>query len=351
MFTFNSNVATIRADSSIRQLLILKKIPRYPAFITTKALASYLTDHGYGTTMRTVQRDIQSLSLIFEIIDTPAQGRGKEGVGWAFSAKAANQGLPSMDPSAALTMLMGYENLSALLPKQVLSHLKPYITEAESVLKSFNRKHFRSWIDKIRILPNTVLQPADIDEKAIHSIYDALLSNKKIVATYNGKKNQEITPYGVIQRANTLYLLCSFFNYEDIRSTALQRYSDVEVLSENIDKKIDFNIDDYINSGEMTWLWDDKAAQKNIKLKARIQSNLKFHLTESPLATDQKIKVSLADSEYILTASVLDSHELRYWLLSQGDSIEVLAPKPMRNWFCGIANNMANKYNDKPNNR
>ena len=62
-----------------------------------------------------------------------------------------------------------------------------------------------------------------------------------------------------------------------------------------------------------------------------------------------KRKVEKADKgDYsIITATVIDTHELRFWLLSQGSNAEVLAPATVRNWFVEVVEKMAATYQIK----
>lgn len=39
----------------------------------------------------------------------------------------------------------------------------------------------------------------------------------------------------------------------------------------------------------------------------------------------------------VASADVVDSHELRWWLLSQGSALQVLAPETLRDWFADQA--------------
>ena len=53
-----------------------------------------------------------------------------------------------------------------------------------------------------------------------------------------------------------------------------------------------------------------------------------MHLTETPLSEDQQIT---ADGETnILTATVIDSWQLHWWVKSMGAQIQVLEPKALR---------------------
>jgi len=51
-----------------------------------------------------------------------------------------------------------------------------------------------------------------------------------------------------------------------------------------------------------------------------------------------------SDGSLRLTATVLNSQALKWWLLGFGDQVEVLGPEPLRAWFAEVANNLAARY-------
>lgn len=53
------------------------------------------------------------------------------------------------------------------------------------------------------------------------------------------------------------------------------------------------------------------------------------HLSEAPLSDDMQLTV-LDDEHFHLQATVHDSWQLSWWLLSYSDQIEVLAPETLR---------------------
>jgi len=55
-----------------------------------------------------------------------------------------------------------------------------------------------------------------------------------------------------------------------------------------------------------------------------------LHLVETPLAKDQQIE-RLDDSQFLITADVLDTPQLLRWLSSHGPDIEVISPESLRN--------------------
>ena len=330
------------ADSSLRLLLLLQQIPREPRSINSQQLHGRLEDAGYAVSLRTVQRDLVSLSAHFPLVQNAPTGRGKTGVAWAFSKNSQHLAFPGMDAVTALTVSMALEHLQSLLPRQVLQHLQPWQLEAETQLRKHNSSKYQSWMGKVRIVPQHFLQAPQVDAEDVALIYEAVLENRQFCATYKGKPERIIHPYGLVQQGHTLYVICRFYEFDDIRITALHRYQDVQLLDEPVRPFPEFNIDNYLESGVMQWLSADK---QRIKLKLRVPPWLARHLEETPLADKQ---VLTADPEYaehyILEAETLDGIQLRRWLLSQGAGLQVLGPESLLEWMLEIVQKQAQNY-------
>ena len=58
---------------------------------------------------------------------------------------------------------------------------------------------------------------------------------------------------------------------------------------------------------------------ERIKLNFCIQKEAGFHLLESPLSADQQVVV--ADTHYEITATVVDTAQLDWWLRGFGDAV------------------------------
>lgn len=330
------------ADSSLRLLLMLQQIPREPRYISSQQLYARLEDAGYAVSLRTVQRDLVKLSSHFPLVQSEATGRGKTGVAWAFSKNSQHMAFPGMDAVTALTVSMALEHLKPLLPRQVMQHLQPWQQEAEEQLHKHNSSKYQGWIDKVRIAPQHFLQAPHVDAEAVALIYEALLENRQFRATYKGKPERIIHPYGLVQQGHTLYVLCRFYEFDDVRITALHRYQSVELLDESVRPFPEFNIDDYLDSGAMQWVLPD---QQRLELKLRISPWLSQHLAETPLSANQLLT---ADAQYpehfLLEAEVLDGMQLRRWLLSQGTGLQVLGPDQLREWMANIVREQAQSY-------
>ena len=65
-----------------------------------------------------------------------------------------------------------------------------------------------------------------------------------------------------------------------------------------------------------------------MRLEAWVSEALARVLEETPLEADQTLELVEGDS--FLSASVLDSWQLRWWLLSRGDEVIVVEPAELR---------------------
>ena len=66
-----------------------------------------------------------------------------------------------------------------------------------------------------------------------------------------------------------------------------------------------------------------------------------FHLTETPLSANQKM-VNKPDGRVEVTATVKNSLQLRWWLLSFGEYVEVIKLKALRNEFVETGRRLRN---------
>jgi len=329
------------SDTLMRQWQMLRLVPRSPSKIATTELIRKLADKGFETTQRTIQRDLIRLSGIYPLT---CDERSKP-YGWQWMEDATTMDVPCMDIHTALAFWLAAEHLEALLPKTTLRQLQPHFKTATHVLDSTSTdKGTPAWRNKVRVLTRgpALKSPAIISDVQ-HAIYDALLRNRRLTITYNprwqeGMKEYEINPLGLVFKDGMTYLVCSMWDYPDIRLLTLHRIQDALVLDKPVSVPDGFNLDAYIASGEL-----DFAVGGAIRLKALFSSDTAYHLGERPLSDDQVI-IEHTDDRIQLSASVQDTSELRWWLLGFGDQVEILEPTELRNYFSGIASNMAGIY-------
>jgi len=329
------------SDTLMRQWQMLRLIPRHPSKVSTTQLIHSLADAGFEVTHRTLQRDLVKFSEIFPLV---SDERSKP-FGWSWRSGAAVMDIPGMDSHTALAYWLADQHLRPLLPKTTLRKLQAHFDSATDVLnRILTDKGTPAWRNKVRVLhrgPN--LKAPVIDDDVQKNVYDALLCNRKLAVTYHPRdkdqKEYELNPLGLVFKDGISYLVCSIWDYTDIRLLTLHRIEKAEVMDIPITVPEGFNLDEYIAAGELDFI-----ISGSIKFKAIFSKEAAFYLEERPLSDDQCM-TDYADDKVMLTATIHDTSELRWWLLSFGDQVEVIEPKDIRSDIKNIIQSAASLYN------
>lgn len=327
-------------DKIYRLLLILHTLPRAPrGKVTTAEIMSRLNAAGHEVNIRTVQRDLENLTETFDIASDKAKPAG-----WFWLRDAIPMGVPSLDPHSALVLQLAKKHLERLLPAATLAHLTPQFQQASETLKTYGNG-LRKWQEKVRVLPRgPMMHIPPIKVQAQAEIYDALLKDKRVRVRYrpglNGAKDYEVNPLGLIVRDHLTYLICSKCDDNEIRQFLLHRVVSAEMLDTPSQCPEGFNLDAYILQGEMSF-----PQGHTIQLCIALNEYAARQVRDCPLSADQQVTEPEEDSEdVIIQATVQDTMELRWWLLSFGDEVEILEPPELREWFKESAENMAEYY-------
>lgn len=113
------------------------------------------------------------------------------------------------------------------------------------------------------------------------------------------------------------YLIATAFNY------TVHRIAAAVLTAEPATRSSNFNLDTYIAQGGMLF-----GSGENISLEAHISEDLAHILRETPIAEDMVLVQQ--GEQWRLSATLADSWQLRWWVLSQGTAIKVLAPQLLR---------------------
>ncbi len=312
------------SDTLLRQWELLRSIPRAPRKIDVATLMNKLEAAGYKTTKRSIQRDLSLLSGVFPLIrDDRAQTYG-----WSWIANAPTFDLPAMDGPTALTVRLIEQFIPTLLPPTIRELLAPQFARARAVLGANPENPLRQWADCVRVVPREMpLLPPKFNDDAVRVVYEALLAGRQFTAEYRSRANDvdevktyEVNPLGLVARGNLLYLVCTLWDYQDIRQLALHRVLTARLIDKTVAKPEGFDLDRYIESGEFQY-----PVGPMIQLKAKFLRVAAAHLVETPLSEDQIIEN--LDAEYVLvTATVRDTVQLNWWLLAFGSSVQVREP-------------------------
>ncbi len=160
-----------------------------------------------------------------------------------------------------------------------------------------------------------VVQQAVIEAKQIEIVYRAAEGSPKKLTVH---------PLGIVQRGPATYLVATTFDYDDIVMYALHRIQSAARLHFDARKPEGFTMEQYAEQqGHF-------GSGKFLNLKVRVNAHLAAILDETPLDARQTIAEADAKGWRLLTAKLRDTWQLRWWILSQGDRLEVVKPIRLR---------------------
>ena len=312
-------------DATLRQIVLMRLLPRRLPGLTTSELRDRLADRGFPIHMRSVQRDLDRLSGLFGFTNdeqTPPR--------WFWPPGASDLSLPSQDPLSALTWRLIEQYLEPLLPPALKRVADGQFGAAREVLETAAGGRFRRWESRVRLLSRSLpLTPPDISAAVLESVSEALLDGQQLRVNYRARGSAEpkefrVHPLGLVIRESVYYLIATANDYCDIIQMALHRITSAEALSARATEPVGFDLDRYINDGGFLY-----SEGKTIQLVARFDAYTAQHLHESTLAEGQSL-TDLPNGRVELRAKVLHSQQLEWWLMGFGEKVEVIRPVALR---------------------
>ena len=313
-----------------RQWDILRLIPRLPRRITVREIHEQLPAADYHVSVRTVQRDLISLSRKFPL-SCDEEGRTQC---WYWMKDADQLLLPHMTGSMAATLLLARDYLKPVLPAAVLGELDSFFEHASEVLDDTPLK---GWNKKVRILDRgPMLIPPKVSGSVRDVVYQGLLENRQITAGYKARnkathKDYTLNPLGMVVKGGVFYLVVTFAGYTDIRQLALHRMNKAQLLDSKVERPKGYSLKGYIEDDQG---FSYPLSPEKIRLELLFDAEAAFHLTETMLAPDQTVDFK-KDGRMLVKATVADSDELRWWLRGFGDAVEVKKPRRLAKEFSG----------------
>lgn len=327
-----------------RQWELLRLLPSRLPGITANELASRLQGNGFVVSKRTVERDLTELSTLFGIA---CNDKGMP-YGW-YWMNGEPADLPGVSITDAISLNLIEEFLRPLVPAAMLATLEARFRQAKKKLEELSADNKAArWIDKVRYVPPTLaLIPPKITEGVLETIQEGLLTEKQIAVRYHKPSSSTpheliLHPLGIAQRGAVTYLVATAYDYSDIRLYAAHRIEAASLRDEDTVKPTGFSLEAYVAAGALQF-----GSGEQIDLTARINQTLASILEETPLSTNQQITTEGAD-RFILNASVVDSWQLRWWILSQGANIEIISPPEIREKTRDTLNRALAQYDESP---
>ncbi len=329
------------AQTLYRHWLMLRHVPRAPRKISTADIAHRLADEGCEVGVRTIQRDLHTLSGLFPL---ECDDKTKP-FGWSWCRDGQALSLPAMDPHTALTLHLCHAFTSPLLPHATLRALADRFDTAQQVLDSLNEGRVTGWRDKVRVVSRSQpLQPPQVDPEVLATVYRGLFEERVLAVAYRKigairSRKFQFHPLALVARECVLYLVGRVSGTERVIQLALHRMMEARQTARAVRRPDGWDLDAYIEAGEFGYRIGDEAA----RLVARVRGPLVSILQETPLADDQAL-TELEDGWLRVEATVPRTQKLRGWLLSYGSMVVVEEPAGLKDDLAAEASELASCY-------
>ena len=300
-------------------LELLRRIPKRGT-ITATELRLQLKDAGFEREPRTIQRLLETLSdpdskfYGIERDDSSKPYRYR----WKESAKGL--ALPGLSTQESLLLTLAEQQLSSLLPAKLMKSMEGFFTQARGQLddKGATQRE-REWLDKVRVVSTSQpLLPPKVDANVFQQVSDALYGNQWLDIDYKNaegdRKASRVMPLGLAQQGPRMYLVCRYEGYDNERCLALHRFISAKASTLTFERPKNFDFKQFDDDGRFGYGDGTK-----IRLIFRITKEAGLHVVECPLSADQQV-VELDDA-YEITATVVDSDMLDWWLRGFGDAV------------------------------
>lgn len=312
------------SNSLYRQWQILSRLST-GKWMGTRELQETLEREGIEISLRTIQRDLNQISQRF-----PIESNKTVPQGWRWRSDAPIQSLPHMTSSQAVTFMMVEEHLKHLLPPSLIEEMNPWFDLARRSLSTQN--NVRQWINRVRIVPaSQPLIPPVVEKAAQQAIYEGLLQDKQIECVYRARgplgedRSYILNPLALVQKGSIIYLICTRHDKTEVQTFALHRFKSAHVLDSRALHPVNFDIDEYIDSGALGFRVDFNQPTEMVDLELIMNEADALYFTESQLSKEQTIS-QISEELFKVSASVPFTSQLVWWLRSFGKKIIRIEP-------------------------
>ena len=280
-----------------------------------KVTANELADK-FEVSVRTIYRDIDSISSA-GIPIYALQGKGG-GIEIAEDFVLSKSLLSENEKQQIMSALQGLDNTTIQRENELLTKLSALFKIKNT---SWIEVDFNNW------------QNNKMYERTFNDIKSAILSKKIISFAYfssNEKEtNRRVKPVRLLFKSQDWYLYAFCLLRNDFRCFKLSRMKNIEVH----DEKFDDSFENVILKKEIP---HDNVRRIKVKFDRKVAFRVYDELSSEVMEDD--------DGNLYTELEIVDDYNLYYYLLSFGDSVEVLEPEEVRAQIKEMITKMTEKY-------
>lgn len=303
-------------DTALLMVELLRRIPRGRK-VTAGELHQQLRDAGFDRDLRTIQRQLETLSEHFDI----ERDERSKPYGYRWLERAQGMTLAHLTPQESLLLQLAEEHLRNLLPARLMQSMRGFFAQARRNLDANTTAALeRQWPRKVRVVATSQpLLPPKIAPGVLDAVSEALYANCWLHIDYQNAQGKcseaQVMPQGLAQQGTRLYLACRYEGFDNERSLALHRIHKAEVSMRTFQRPPEFDLAKYDHDGRFAF-----GDGERVRLTFCITQGAGLHLRETPLSTDQQVR-ELDEDWLEISATVVDSILLTRWLLGFGDEV------------------------------
>lgn len=327
---------TGRNEQVVRLLRMLRDLDR------AGGATLYELAERYGTTTRTVRRDLEALEeagipLKQEVTEDSARRR------WLIDGDAAHRLSSLIDASHFLALRLAMAEGRTLRQSEALfATLEDLSLRVERALGTKGRRQlaeidacFFSW-DKFawRKAPHDVLWPL------IGAIAERRLCEVRYRAPTSGNqvRSFRVLPLKLFVHNATLYLHAWQPKFKRVLLLNLMRLEGLTVLEETLPPPADYDSEKLEASAFGIFIGPDP-----VTYRLRFDAQVAPYIEERVWHPTQQL-IALPDGGVELTFTCAQSYEVPAWVASWREHVEVLEPAALRDEFAGYADWLAARY-------
>lgn len=309
---------------------ILRRIPRSKK-VTARDIQAGLSEIGQDIKIRRLQRILASIVECANLgieVDTASRPFG-------YRKRMTEPELQtvSISPKEALLLRLAEEYLRNQLPRQLLVALDPEFQQAKEILnETSGLGREKAWLQKVALVSNSLpMMPPHINKTIFDTVTEALYRDSKLTVTYVNSQDTQLTktisPLGLVQQDNRLYLVCQFDGYGNYRHLALHRIRKIRLCNEAANRPKSFSLKSYVRERHFNFSDGQKVALCVVFANPVFAKNMQ----ETPFNSTQQLKKN-SDGTWTLSAVLDDSPAINGWIASwqaNGGSILSWAKKPL----------------------
>jgi hypothetical protein len=307
--------------------------------ITTREILIRLQEYDISTTLRTVQRDMENLSLL-PFFGVSADKDSKP-AGWYRLKFAKKLQIPFMDVNTAIAFALIESQVDVILPDSIRQQLEPFFECSRKLL------HDRqNWSTKILKRTHLPLARIPADKTVRDTLYAALDQNTCIAAEighildkpgFDYLLYSPLHPVGLMLENDDVKLIAHTGKEKNYIKVSLSRIRDVTLLdipAETGSNSLQTYAEYISNRGKR---------QEHIQLELIADNRVLLEILSHPIG-DEQIISHTAKNQYYISAICRDDKHLRNRLINYGSRITVKKPQQLVGFIKNEMRNILKNY-------